>query len=102
MQESDMYVDEEFVRSLMGIGIVSSREQENLFDIARRCASTLGVPGAGAGLVSGASIGGTVSLGALTLPAAVAGALAGLVSGTLACVMLNEGMKEQLRELARY
>ena len=97
-----MYVDEQFARSLLSIGIVSYREHETLFDIAKRCAGTMGLPAAGGGAVLGAGIGGTVSLGALTIPASVAGALAGLVSGTLSCVMLNESMKERLRELARY
>ena len=82
------------------MGIVRYRDQETLFEIAKRCATTVGLSSAGGGAVLAAGIGGPVSLGTLTLPASVVGALAGLFAGTVSCVMLNEGLKQELRDLA--
>jgi len=95
-----MFIDEKFLTELRSMGIVSYREQETLFDIAKRCAATVGVPAAGGGAVAAAAIGGPISVGTLTIPAALAGALAGLFGGTFSCVMLNESMKQELRDLA--
>lgn len=82
-----------FVTQMIQIGIVSYREQENLWNIAQRCAKTAGVPMAGAGALTGASMG--------AIPGAVVGALVGLATGTGSCVMLNAATRQRLRELAR-
>jgi hypothetical protein len=94
-------IDPKFVTQLMQIGILSFREQERLWDIAQRCAGTAGVPMAGAGAVVGAKAGSVTVPLVGAIPGAVAGALAGLAAGTVSCVMLNTGLRQQLRELAR-
>lgn len=96
-----MHIDENFIRQLRSIGIIKHREQETLYDIAKRCAATVGLSAAGGGAVLAASISSPVSLGTMTVPATLAGALAGLFAGTLSCVMLNEGLKEELKALAK-
>ena|ERR1700687_6360922 len=90
----------DFRNQLMGFGIVSAQEQENLWDITQRCANTIGVPMGGKYMVAGAAVGVTIE-GVGAIPGVVVGALFGLSAGTLQCVMLNAAVREQLRELAR-
>ncbi len=90
-----------FIEELSKIGILRFDEQENLWQLAKRCASTVGIPAAGAGLVMGAGVGGSVTLGTLAIPAAVAGTLAGLAGGTMSCMMINVGMRDELRKLSK-
>lgn len=93
-------MDENFVKELMAIGILSYQEHEKLWHIAKRCASTAGIPMAGAGAVAGLSFGTVAVPGLGSVAGPVAGALAGLVSGTVSCTMLNVSMVQQLRILA--
>lgn len=79
-----------FKRELLKIGIVSYKEQETLYQIAKRC-TKMGIPMAGAGAIVGSSLPG---LGT------AAGALAGMLAGTLSCTMLNASMRAELRKLA--
>ena len=91
---------EQFQRDLMSIGIVSYREQETLWDIAQRCARTVGVPLAGTGFLIGTQIGTVVIPGVGTVAGEIAGTLAGLAGGTIMCVTVNESLRSQLRALA--
>ena len=91
-------MDESFVKELMAIGILSYQEHEKLWQIAKRCARTTGMPMAGAGALIGLKAGTVPGIGTITGP--VAGALAGMFAGTVSCTMLNVSMVQQLRILA--
>ena len=93
-------MDDKFAKELMAIGILSYQEHEKLWQIAKRCARTTGVPMAGAGALAGLKMGTVAVPGVGTIAGPVAGALAGLFSGTLSCTMLNVSMVQQLRILA--
>ena len=94
-------MDQKFTQELIKIGIISYKEQETLFQIAKRCASTTGIPMAGAGALIGLKAGTVTVPGIGTMAGSVAGALAGLLGGTISCTMLNVGMRQQLQSLAR-
>ena len=85
-------MDQDWIKKMMAIGVLSYREQERLYDIAKRCAKTTGVTAAGAGFVLGST--GFV-------PGAVVGALGGLFYGTAACTLLNAAMRDKLKQLAQ-
>ena len=85
-------MDQDWIKKMMAIGVLSYREQERLYHIAKRCAKTTGVPAAGAGFVLGSA--GFVS-------GAVVGALGGLFYGTAACTLLNVTMRDKLKQLAQ-
>lgn len=89
-----------FISELMKIGILSYNEQETLFQIAKRCARTTGIPTAAAGGLLAMNAGTVIIPGIGAVPGYVAGALAGLFAGTLSCTMLNASAKEQLKALA--
>ena len=93
-------MDENFVKELMSIGILSYQEQEKMWDIAKRCARTAGIPMAGAGALIGLKAGTVAVPGFGTIAGPVAGALVGLFAGTASCTMLNVSMTQQLRILA--
>jgi hypothetical protein len=88
-----------FRRELIKLGILSYSEQDRLYDIALRCARTSGVALGGAGAVMGAGTANVMLPIIGTVPGAVAGFLAGLATGTMACTALHYGMKDQLRAL---
>ena len=90
-----------FVQSLMTIGILSYKEQETLWQIAKRCAATTGLPMAGAGFLLGMNAGTVFLPGIGSISGSVAGALAGLFSGTFSCTMLNRSMQQELKNLAQ-
>jgi len=92
-------MDQRFAKELISIGILSFKEQEKLWQIAKRCASSTGIPAAGAGALWGLKMG-TPIPGVGTVTGPVAGALAGLVYGTVSCTMLNVTMKQELKKLA--
>lgn len=93
-------MNENFIKELIKIGILSYKEQETLYQIAKRCASTTGLAMAGAGAVLGAKAGTVTIPGVGTVAGSVAGALAGLLGGTMSCTMLNVSMRQELRKLA--
>jgi hypothetical protein len=93
-------MNQNFTKELMAIGILSYREQERLWQIAKRCASTTGVPMAGAGALMGMQIGTVTVPGIGTVAGPVAGALAGLFAGTFSCTLLNYSMRRELKKLA--
>ena len=79
-----------FKRELLKLGIVSYREHETLYQIAKRC-TKMGIPMAGAGAVIGSSF---------PIVGTTAGALVGMLAGTVSCTMLNASMRNQLKQLA--
>lgn len=93
-------MDQKFAEQLMTIGIISYKEQETLWQIAKRCGSTAGVPTAGAGAVLGANLGTVTIPGVGTIAGSLAGAIVGLAAGTLSCTMLNVSMRQELKKLA--
>ena len=94
-------MDQKFIQEMLKIGILSYKEQETLFQIAKRCATTAGVPMAGAGALYGMGMGTVTIPGVGTIAGSVAGALAGMLSGTISCTMLNVGVRKELQGLAR-
>jgi hypothetical protein len=93
-------MDQNWMRQMMSIGIVSYDEQERMWEIGHRCARDAGLPLAGGLAVAGMQVGTVTIPGVGTVSGAVAGALAGLVSGTLTCTALNIGLRDELRALA--
>lgn len=90
---------QKFVKELMSIGILSYNEHERLWHIAKRCAVTGVVMGAGTAKLGAG--GGTVALpGIGTISGATAGFLAGLVTGTASCVAINVALRDELKQLA--
>ena len=81
-------------------GILGSKEQETLYELAKRCAKTSGVPMAGGAAVMGASAGSVTIPVVGAVPGAVAAALGGLLVGTGSCVALNIAAKQKLKEIA--
>lgn len=81
-------------------GILGHKEQETLYELARRCAKTTGVPMAGGAAVMGANAGAVVLPVVGSVPGAVAAALGGLLVGTGSCVALNLAAKQKLKEIA--
>jgi hypothetical protein len=92
-------ITQDFRSSLLQLGIVSYRDQETLWDIAKRCARTTGVPMGGAGAVMGLKAGAVTIPGVGAVPGAVAGFLAGLAAGTAACTAANVSHRGELRKL---
>jgi hypothetical protein len=90
-----------FTREMMSLGILSYREQETLWQLARRCAATVGIPMAGSLSLLGTKMGTVTLPGVGTVSGAVAGALAGMAAGTTVCMGLNASVKSELRALAR-
>lgn len=88
-------MSEQFIEELMKIGIVSYREQETLFKVAKRCASTTGIPMAGAGALIGLKTGSVIIPGVGTIAGPVAGSLVGLFGGTISCTMLNMSLRQE-------
>jgi hypothetical protein len=81
-------VDESFKNFRSGVvailGVTTDSDVKTLWNIVRQCAVESGVPLAGGLGVLGAAAG-SVTVGALTVPGWVIGALAGMTYGTLAC-----------------
>jgi hypothetical protein len=90
---------EDFRRVMLGLGIVSYREQETAWDIAKRCALTTGAPMAGAGFLMGLKAGTVTVPGVGTISGALAGFLAGLTTGTAICTAVNLSYRNELRKL---
>ena len=94
-------MDQKFIKQMMELGIMSYREQETLWSIAKRCAKTSGLPlGVAVGAAT-AGVGAVVVPGIGSVPGYVAGALAGMVSGTFSCTLANATLKDQLKKLAQ-
>jgi hypothetical protein len=99
MPDESTDITQQFRQDLVKIGIISYRDQETLWSIAKRCARTSGVP-MGAGLaVATASAGAVTIPGIGAVPGAVAGFLAGLASGTMMCTAANVAYRDELRKL---
>ena len=82
---------DDFRREMLQLGIISYNEQDTLWDIAKKCARTAGIPAAGGGMVLG--------MGAGAVPGALVGMLAGLATGTAACTAANAKHRSALRTL---
>ena len=90
---------DDFRREILKLGIISYDEQDKVWDIAKKCARTAGIPTAGAGLVLGSSTGAVTVPGVGAVPGAIVGMLAGFVTGTAACTAVNVRQRGALREL---
>lgn len=88
-----------FQKQLIGIGIIRYKEHETLFQIAKRCAVTTGLPMAGAGMVMGIKAGTVALPGGGTISGGAAGFLAGLLAGTMVCTAANQSYRRELRSL---
>ncbi|HYD77452.1 hypothetical protein [Ramlibacter sp.] len=93
-------ISQDFRRELIKLGIISHREHESLWSIAKRCAVTTGVPMGGGGAAMMASAGTVMVPGVGAVPGAVAGFLAGLAAGTAMCTAANVAYRNELRKLA--
>lgn len=92
-------VPKDFSRDMLKMGIVSYDEQEKLWHIAKRCASTTGVTVAVPTALATSAVG-SVSIPVVgAVPGWVAGALAGFVGGTASCMVANSAFRTQLRLL---
>ncbi len=95
-----------FGRDLQQQGIdatgYSKSNLQYLLNVSKLCAKQSGVPaGAFVGL-AGATAGGTVTLGTLTMPSYVAGFLAGFVGGTTQCIMARGAIKPVLDDILKF
>ena len=90
---------DDFRREMLKLGIISYREQDTVWDIAKKCARTIGVPAAGAGLVMGSGAGAVTVPGIGAVPGALFGLLAGFGAGTLGCTAVNVRYRNDLRKL---
>ncbi len=93
-------MDQKFVGEMLKLGILSHKEQETLWQVAKRCAGTAGISMGGVGAVAGLKAGTVTVPGVGTISGALAGFLAGLAAGTTSCVMLNHTFKDELKKLA--
>ena len=106
--ETDKQLNQEvlkFGRDLHNEGVdITGYSESNLrylLRISKMCAKQSGIPvGAATGIV-GAKIGGTITLGTLTLPTFVAGFLAGFVGGTATCVIGRGAIKPVLDDILK-
>lgn len=92
-----------FQRSLASNGLIgySHSDLQYLFNIARICARTAGVPLGGAGAVMGAGAGSVTLPGIGAVPGFVAGALAGFIGGTASCMVARGALKKNLDEILK-
>lgn len=98
MDEQDA-MNDDFRRQMLTLGIVRYDEQATLWQAAKHCARTMGVPAAGVGAVLGAGAGSVTVPGLGAVPGYLAGMLAGLAVGTGACMAVNWKHKNELRRL---
>ena len=92
-----------FQRALMDNGIIgySHSDLQHLYSVAKACAKTNGITGAGVGAVGLAAAGSVTIPGIGAVPGFVAGALAGFVGGTVTCMIIEGSLKKQLDEIIR-
>lgn len=67
-----------------------------LLNVAKMCSKQSGVPAGVMVGIGGAAIGGTVTLGTLTIPSYAAGFLAGFIGGTVNCMIGRSAIKPAL------
>ncbi|MVM40662.1 hypothetical protein GO730_28255 [Spirosoma sp. HMF3257] len=91
----------QFIREVMAAGVLSYREQQTLWQIAKRCAATTGITAAAPLALLGTQIGSIAIPGFGTITGPVMGALAGMIYGTVSCSMLNLSAQAELRKLAQ-
>ncbi len=82
---------DDFRRQMLGMGIVSYREQDTLWDIGKKCAGSIGVATAGGMAVLGAGA------GPVTIP--VVGSMPGVLAGMGTCMAVNVRHRNALRQL---
>ena len=82
-----------------GITGYSRSDLTYLYNIAKSCAKTNGIPVAGAGAVMAAGAGSVTIPVVGAVPGFVAGALAGFVGGTASCMIARSTLKRGLDDL---
>lgn len=90
-----------FRQEMLKLGIVSYSEQDTLWSIAQKCATTIGMPMGAGGAILGLKAGSVTLPVVGAVPGAVAGFLAGLATGTVACTGANMMYRDELRKLLR-
>jgi hypothetical protein len=90
---------QDFRRELLVLGIIRYDEHETLWKIAKRCAGQAGVPMGGGLAVAAAGAGAVVIPGVGAIPGYLAGFLAGLAGGSMACTAANLRYRNELRQL---
>ncbi|MFD2727194.1 hypothetical protein [Hyunsoonleella rubra] len=93
-----------FVSEMAKLGVISYSEQDTIWQIAKKCAKKHGMAVGAAGALMGMKAGSvTIPLGpiggAITMSGAVAGFLAGLAGGTLACTVVMESQRKEIHKL---
>lgn len=91
-------MDKAFVEQLVSIGIINYKKQRTIWEIAKHCASTAGIPMAGTGAIIGLKAGTVTVPGVGTISGVVAGALAGLFAGTVSCTAANVAFRKPLED----
>ncbi|MEZ4959583.1 MAG: hypothetical protein R2830_07190 [Saprospiraceae bacterium] len=94
---------QKFQRSLLENGIIgySQSDLKFLYNTAKICARTAGIPAAGGAAVLAAGTGSVVIPGIGAVPGYLAGALAGFVGGTLSCTVARGSLKRGLDDLLK-
>ena len=87
---------QKFREEVLKLGVISLHDQDTLWNIAKKCARTTGVPMGGAGVILV-----TVATGPVGISAVLVGFLSGLVGGVAMCTMTSIGLKEELKALLR-
>lgn len=98
----DQAAREQLITMLTQHGIMLSlSDQENFLDIAGRCFRHAGIRmGGGVGLMTSGA-GAVMVPGVGAVPGWLLGFIAGAISGTGMCVMMNYGMREEIVKLVR-
>jgi len=94
-----------FGRDLQQQGIdatgYSKSDLEYLYNVSKLCAKQSGMSLGAIGGVTGAAIGGTMTIGTMTMPSYLVGFMAGFVGGTAKCVIARGAMKPLLDEILK-
>lgn len=97
--DSDDEVPADFRRKALTLGVVRYDQHQTLWQIAKHCGKTMGVPAAGGLAVVGAGAGAVTVPGFGTVPGYLVGLLAGLALGTSSCMAVHLRYKARLQRL---
>ncbi len=92
---------EKFRSDILKVGIISYDEQDQVWDIAKKCARKIGKPMAVGWGMYGFSGGTVIVPGVGSVTGLLGGMLAGYATGTLACTAFTVTQRKELRELLK-